>query len=165
MPGVMSWEEMNWLLPDFDETGLIYHGTDTENLVSIFQRGLIPRFKEDPTELHHTIYEAHYRHRPDFIPDWVDPRKCIFGYMNRARQGGSDGIVDGKVKGATIGIEATDHVRSWTWTACAQFSDMVYCPEEGGTSIRRREKSSLRTGWSRLRVKHTGRPAFPSSTI
>ena len=40
MPGVMSWVKMNWLLPDFDETGLIYHGSRSENLVSIFQREL-----------------------------------------------------------------------------------------------------------------------------
>ena len=132
MPGVMSWEEMNWLLPDFDETGLIYHGSRSENLVSIFQRGLIPRFKEDPTEQHHIIYEAHYRHRPNFIPNWVDPRKCIFGYMNKARQGGSDGIVDGKVSNAIIGIETADHVIERTWTACFQFSDMVNGPEEAG---------------------------------
>ena len=79
MPGVMSWEEMNWLLPDFDETGLIYHGSRSENLVSIFQRGLIPRFKEDPTEQHHIIYEAHYSHRPiDLcISNGIAPHSCF----------------------------------------------------------------------------------------
>ena len=41
MPGVMSWEEMNWLLPDFEETGLIYHGSQPGNLVSIFRNGLV----------------------------------------------------------------------------------------------------------------------------
>ena len=131
MPGVMSWEEMNWLLPDFDETGLIYHGSRPENLVSIFQNGLIPGYKS-PRDGAETIYNAHYRHRPKSIPDWVNPRQCIFGYMNRARQGGSDGIVDGRVNGVTIGIEATARVRNRTWTACFLFSDMVYCPEEGG---------------------------------
>lgn len=131
MPGVMSWEEMNWLLPDFDETGLIYHGSRPENLVSIFQNGLIPGYKR-PRDRVETIYNAHYRHRPKSIPDWVDPRQCTFGYMNRARQGGFDSIVDGKVNGVTIGIEATARVRNRTWTACFLFSDMVYCPEEGG---------------------------------
>ena len=77
MPGVMSWEEMNWLLPDFDETGLIYHGSQPENLISIFQNGLIPRYKS-PRDGAETIYNAHYRHRPKSIPDWVDPRQCIF---------------------------------------------------------------------------------------
>ena len=131
MPGVMSWEEMNWLLPDFDETGLIYHGSQPEDLVSIFQNGLIPRYK-CPRDQAETIYNAHYRNRPKSIPDWVDPRQCIFGYMNRARQGGFDGIVDGRVNGVTIGIEATARVRNRTWTACFLFSDMVYCPEEAG---------------------------------
>ncbi len=132
MPGVMSWEEMNWLLPDFEETGLIYHGSQPGNLLSIFQTGIIPRFKVDPTEKHETIYDAHYRHRPDFIPDWVDPRKCTFGYMNRTRQGGFDGIAEGKVNGVTIGISAEDHITERTWVACARFSDMVYCPKEAG---------------------------------
>ncbi len=131
MPGVMSWEEMNWLLPDFEETGLIYHGSRPEKLVSIFHNGLIPQYNS-PRDRHETIYNAHYRYRPKSIPDWVDPRKCIFGYMNRARQGGSDGIVDGQVSGVTIGIEVVDHVRRRTWTACTQFSDLVYCPEEAG---------------------------------
>ena len=72
--------------------------------------GLIPQYNS-PRDRHETIYNAHYRYRPKSIPDWVDPRKCIFGYMNRARQGGSDGIVDGKVSGVTIGIEVADHVR------------------------------------------------------
>ena len=131
MPGVMSWEEMNWLLPDFDETGLIYHGCQPENLLSIFQNGLIPQFKA-PKDGAETIYNAHRRHRPESIPDWVDPRKCIFGYMNRARQGGFDGIVDGGVNMATIGIETADHITERTWTASFQFSDLVYCPEEAG---------------------------------
>ena len=52
--------------------------------------------------------------------------------MNRARQGRFDGIVDGRVNGVTIGIEATARVRNRTWTACFLFSDMVYCPEEEG---------------------------------
>ena len=131
MPGVMTWEEMNWLLPDFDETGLIYHGGQPENLVSIFQSGLIPQYHR-PSGGHETIYNSHYRYRPGCIPDWVDPRRCIFGYMNRARQGGSCGVVNGKVNGVTIGIEAADHITERTWTACVRFSDMVYCPEEAG---------------------------------
>ena len=132
MPGVMSWEEMNWLFPDFEETGLIYHGTQPDNLVAIFQTGLIPRIKVDPTEKHETIYEAHYRHRPDHIPDWVDPRKCLFGYMNRKRQGGFESISDGKVNRVSLGIRAEDRITERTWVACTQFSDLVYCPEETG---------------------------------
>ena len=131
MPGVMSWEEMNWLLPDFEETGLIYHGSQPGNLVSIFRNGLVHGYN-GPADGHETIYNAHYRHRPRFIPGWVDPRMCTFGYMNRARQGGSEGIVDGKVNGVTIGIEADDQVRSRTWAACLRFSDLVSCPEEAG---------------------------------
>ena len=42
MPGVMTWEEMNWLLPDFDETGLIYHGSQLENLARISRKGSFP---------------------------------------------------------------------------------------------------------------------------
>ena len=52
--------------------------------------------------------------------------------MNRVRQGGSEGIVDAKVNGVTIGIEADDQVRSRTWAACLRFSDLVSCPEEAG---------------------------------
>lgn len=132
MPGVMSWEEMNWLLLDFEDTGRIYHGSRPENLLSIFQKGLIPRFRADPTERHETIYEAHYKHRPKFIPDWVDPRHCIFGYMNRARQGGFERIVEGTVNGVVLGISAEDHITERTWIACTRFSDLVYCPKEAG---------------------------------
>ena len=131
MPGVMSWDEMNWLLPDFEETGLIYHGSQPGNLVSIFRNGLAHGY-DGPANGHETIYDAHYRHRPEFIPGWVDPRTCTYGYMNRARQGCSEGIVDGKVNGVTIGIHADDQVRSRTWAACVRFSDLVYCPEEAG---------------------------------
>ena len=131
MPGVMTWEEMNWLLPDFDETGLIYHGGQPENLDRIFQKGLIPKFSR-ARDGHETIYDSHYRNRPKSIPDWVDPRRCIFGFLNRARQGGYGGIVNGKVNGVTLGIAVTDHISERTWTACVQFSDMVYCPEEAG---------------------------------
>ena len=131
MPGFMSWKEMNWLLPDFNETGLIYHGSQPENLASIFQNGLIPQYNS-PRDGHETIYNAHYRYRPKSIPDWVDPRRCIYGYMNRARQGGWGGIVDGIVNGVTIGIKAADHITERTWTACVRFSDMVDCPEEAG---------------------------------
>ena len=87
MPGEMNWEDMNWLFTDFTDTGLIYHGTRPENLPGIFADGLVPGKITDPTERHETIYEAHYRHRPDWIPRWVDPRHCIFGYTNRRRQG------------------------------------------------------------------------------
>ena len=109
--------------------------------MSIFEKGLIPQFiarRNDRQTIigqrdgHETIYNAHYRHRTKNIPVWVDPRKCIFGYMNRARQGELGDIVAGKVNGVTIGIEATDDITERIWTACVWFSDMVYCPEEAG---------------------------------
>lgn len=131
MPGIMSWEDMNWLFPDFGETGLVYHGTGLENLMSIFEKGLIPQFIGQRNG-HETIYNALYRHRSKDIPAWVDPRKCIFGYMNRSRQGVLSDIVDGKVESAAIGIELTDDISERTWTACVCFSNMVYCPEEAG---------------------------------
>ena len=131
MPGVMSWEEMNWLFPDFEETGLIYHGSQPGNLVSIFRNGLA-RGYNIPADGHETIYNAHYRHRPGFIPRWVDPGKCIFGFMNRERQGGLEDIVDGKVNQVAIGIEADDQVRRRTWAACVQFSNLVDSPKEAG---------------------------------
>ena len=40
MPGLISWEEMGWLFPDFRDTGLIYHGTRFEHLPGIFREGL-----------------------------------------------------------------------------------------------------------------------------
>ena len=70
--GIMTWEEMDWMFPDFEETGLIYHYTRVENLASIFQTGLISRYTKGDD--YQTIYEAHYCHRPDHIPDWVNPR-------------------------------------------------------------------------------------------
>ena len=81
----MSREEMNWLLPRFEETGLIYHGSQAENLVSIFRNGLA-HGHNGPADGHETIYNSHYRHRPRSIPRWVDPRMCTYGYMDRARQ-------------------------------------------------------------------------------
>ena len=117
--GLMSWEEMDWMFPDFDETGLIYHYTRVENLASIFQKGLISRYKEGDD--YQTIYEAHYHHRPNHIPNWVDPRRCIFGYMNQKR-------------GPTtaIGIKAEQQIVERTWTALSIFSNWVYGPKEAG---------------------------------
>lgn len=117
--GIMTWEEMDWIFPDFEETGLIYHYTRIENLPGIFQKGLIPRYKNGDD--YQTIYEAHYRHRPDYIPDWVDPRRCIFGAMNRKR-------------GPTIaiGIRAEKQIVERTWAALSIFSDFVYGPREAG---------------------------------
>jgi len=124
MPGLMSWEEMDWLFPDFEQTGLIYHGTQIENLPSIFLRGLIPRLREDPEEHHETIYDALFRHRPAYIPDWVDPRKCIFGYMNKKRFM--------HVGQAAIGIRAEEPIAQRTWVGITKFSDWLYSPEEAG---------------------------------
>ena len=108
MPGVMSWEEMNWLLPDFEETGLIYHGSQPGNLVSIFRNGLVHGYN-GPADGHETIYNAHYRHRPRFIPGWVDPRMC-----NALRAPLSDPV----------------HVRTTSrsaWTICSRCRDTVSC--------------------------------------
>jgi len=132
MPGVMSWEQMNWLFPDFEKSNLIYHGTDIGNLLSIFRVGLIPRFKIDPSEKHETIYDAHYKHRLACIPDWVDPRKCLFGYINRQRQGHMDRLIDGRVISVSLGIRAEPEITKRIWIACSRFSDLVYCPEEAG---------------------------------
>ncbi len=117
--GIMTWEEMDWMFPDFEETGLIYHYTRVENLASIFQTGLISRYTKGDD--YQTIYEAHYCHRPDHIPDWVNPRRCIFGYMNQKR-------------GPTtaMGIRAEKRIVERTWTALSLFSDWVYGPKEAG---------------------------------
>lgn len=128
--GAMTWEEMNWLFPDFEDTDLLYHGADPDNLISIFQRGLIAGY--GPRDQHQTIYDTHARHRPDNIPDWVDPRRCIFGYINRPRQGACHRIGDGKVVQADLGITAIPAIIERTWVCCAQFSDWVYCPREAG---------------------------------
>ena len=94
MPGVMTWEEMNWLLPDFDETGLIYHGGQLENLARIFQEGLIPQYTvvQEMVMALSTILTTGTGPNP-FQTGWIRGR-CIFGFMNRARQGGSGGIVE-----------------------------------------------------------------------
>ena len=122
MPGVMSWNDMNWLFPDFRDTGLIYHGTIAENLATIFREGLRPG---PATDDHDTIYNALYRHRPPSVPDWVDPRRCIFGGMNRRR-------FPANHRGAIIGIQGVDSIRRRTWFALSQFSDWLYCPREAG---------------------------------
>ena len=132
MPGEMNWEDMNWLFTDFTDTGLIYHGTRPENLPGIFADGLVPGKITDPTERHETIYEAHYRHRPDWIPRWVDPRHCIFGYTNRRRQGNLNPVSGGKLNGVSLGIQATNQIRKRTWMGYSGFSDLVYCPKEAG---------------------------------
>ncbi len=122
MPGVMSWGEMDWLFPDFRDTGLIYHGTRAEHLPAIFREGLQPGVAKDG---HGTIYDALYRHRPPSVPDWVDPRRCIFGYMNRKR-------FPANKCGAIIGIQCIDSVRQRTWFAVSKFCDWIYCPREAG---------------------------------
>ena len=71
MPGVMSWEEMNWLLPDFDETGLIYHGSQPENLVSIFQNGLIPGTKVQEIVLKLSTMRTTGTGRSPFLTGWI----------------------------------------------------------------------------------------------
>ena len=73
---------MDWLFPDFRDTDLIYHGTRLEHLSAIFRDGLRPGVAKDG---HGSIYDALWRHRPSSIPDWVDPRRCTFGYVNRRR--------------------------------------------------------------------------------
>ncbi|MBI1930842.1 hypothetical protein HYR99_42165 [Candidatus Poribacteria bacterium] len=130
--GIMKWNAMNWLFPDFEDTALLYHGTAPDNLLSIFRHGLIPGYDPDPEEQHHTIYESHVRHRPAHIPNWVDPRYCIFGYLNRSRQGGHSGIIEGTVIQAHLGIDAIPAITERTWVCCSQFSDWVYCPREAG---------------------------------
>jgi hypothetical protein len=132
MPGVMSWEEMNWLFPDFEETGLIYHGTMVENLPSIFRKGLIPGYHPLPDDRHQTIYEALYRHRPAEIPDWVDPRHCLFGYLNKRRFDTIERVRDGVVSQAVLGLQAEPWIGDHTWVGMTAFSDWLYCPQEAG---------------------------------
>lgn len=122
MPGAMTWEEMDWLFPDFGETGLVYHGTRTEYLPSILREGLVPG---KPKDGHETIYEALARHRPASVPSWVDPTHCIFGYMNRKR-------FPANRTQAIIGIRAEDSIITRTWVALSAFSNWLYCPREAG---------------------------------
>lgn len=131
MPGMLSWDEMNWMFPDYEETGLIYHGTPVRNLDGIFRDGLIPRRAEDPDDRHDTIYDALHGHRPDFIPKWVDARRCIFAYINRTKFK-IDRVADGAVTGAILGINAERHITERTWVGITRFSDWLYCPEEAG---------------------------------
>lgn len=132
MPGITPWEDMNWLFPDFEISGLIYHGADPSYLQSIFQKGLIPRFLADPSEKHDTIYNTLYKHRAPDIPKWVDPRACLFGYVNRKRQGGTAPISDGQITNVSLGIKAIPQILNDTWVACNRFSDLIYCPQEAG---------------------------------
>ena len=122
MPGVMSWEEMDWMFPDYADTGLIYHGTSIGSLASILGVGLVPGYRRADYE---TIYDALYRHRPDHIPDWVDPRICIFGYMNRKRFQSRAGSV-------VIGCKAGRRIIERTWIGLTDFSNWIYGPEEAG---------------------------------
>ena len=131
MPGMLSWEQMDWLFPDFEDTGLIYHGTTVENVRSIFLRGLVPRGKPDPEDKHDTIYDSLYGHRPDCIPDWVDPRNCIFGYLNRKRYE-RDKVAGATASGAVLGLKAEKWITDRVWVGNTAFSDWVYCPEEAG---------------------------------
>lgn len=130
--GIMKWEEMNWLFPDFEETELLYHGADPDALDSIMSEGLVAGYSPDPDDCHETIYEAHSRPRPPEIPDWVNPAKCIFGYMNRSRQGGSHKVPGGQIVQVDLAFPATETIRERTWVCSAQFSDWVYCPQEAG---------------------------------
>ncbi len=138
--GIMEWEQMNWLFPDFEDTNLLYHGANPEALPSIYQEGLVAGHTQDPEDQHHTIYDAHVRHRPPSIPDWVDPRRCIFGYLNRRRHGSTTPLPGGTVTQVFLGIRATKDITDRTWVCCNQFSDWVYCPSEAGylDSVERR---------------------------
>ena len=122
MPGAMSWEEMDWMFPDYEDTGLIYHGTDMKNLASIFSVGLLPGYRRPDYE---TIYNALHRHRPDNIPDWVDPRICLFGYINRKRFPSPAGNV-------VIGCRAGRRIIERTWIGLTDFSNWLYAPAEAG---------------------------------
>ena len=132
MPGVMSWEDLDWAFPDFEETRLIYHGTRTEHLPSIMVQGLLPAAAPDPEDQHHTIYEALHRRRPASIPEWVDPRRCVFGYMNKKRFGIAEEVIDGRVTGGILGIRVTPPIMQQIWTGIVRFSDWLYCPDEAG---------------------------------
>jgi hypothetical protein len=119
------------MFPDFEDTGLIYHETTVENLEGIFFCGLVPRGNPDPEDRHDTIYDALYRHRPDCIPDWVDHRNCIFGYLNRKRHE-RDKVAGATASGAVLGLKAEKWITDRVWVGNTAFSDWVYCPKEAG---------------------------------
>jgi hypothetical protein len=128
---MLSWEEMEWLFPDFEETGVIYHDTAVSNLAGIFVDGLMPGVARDPEDRHETIYGTLREHRPDHIPDWVDHGRCIFAYMNRRRFSGSACPGATPVR-AVVGSRVDARIAGRTWVGSTSFSDHVYCPEEAG---------------------------------
>ena len=123
MPGIMSWEEMDWMFPDYEDTGLVYHSTKIDNLVGVFSSGLIPG--NDNSE-YGTIYDSLYRYRPDHVPNWVDPRKCVFCWMNmkRFRYRASGSVV--------LGIRMDPKIVQRTWIGIITFSNWIYGPKEAG---------------------------------
>ena len=131
MPGMLSWDEMNWLFADFAETGLIYHGTRVGKLQAIFRDGLIARGEPDPEDRHDTIYDALVEFRPSHIPEWVDLRHCIFAMLNRLREEART-VTDPVPVSVVLSFAADEAIASRTWVGNTAFSDWLYCPEEAG---------------------------------
>ena len=124
---------MRWMYPDFEETGLLYHWTDPVRLPSIFTNGLRANHPDhvNPEENYSRIYEVMWKHRPDDVPDWVDPRHCVFAVMNHRRPD-DEKAPGGKPVVAHVGISVTDEIARRSWVAHTAFADWVYHPEAAG---------------------------------